>query len=434
MFGVLYATLMSLLKFVGVPLQTSQLDPTDPKQGETRTAYDNPMPVSAPWGLQRYFTNLSNEPMHIVIGFLALATLLVFFIARIWPQVVHALSTMLRERLDGGALHRHARHDVDRYRDTTSRGLTNEFKGVADAEVQYLCALVHRLEVGASTEAVQADSKDYCKGDQQTQAEGCCTATVYGTKSSECRIFVIPHRWVWFEEQLSERAAPVPIKEPNGDTAEGTEASAHEANWFDFALDYEAKVDVDEAARTKEEKGNHYKEGLEEFSTTAGDAAVSGEGGTTNMSFMATSQLMRCTSTSTCMSVDEMVTLLIPLHASESDFPRSELCTAAVAVVQRWKRVSESHACHSYAELSRYLLKPNEPQQQAQQYTLHAVQKVYNAGAQGKECAVCWDAPIEVLLVPCMHAALCHACASSANLTRCPMCQKQPTQMIVFAQ
>ena len=38
-------------------------------------------------------------------------------------------------------------------------------------------------------------------------------------------------------------------------------------------------------------------------------------------------------------------------------------------------------------------------------------------------CKVCLDRPLEVLLMPCRHVALCRECAGDARLTRCPVCR-----------
>jgi hypothetical protein len=37
--------------------------------------------------------------------------------------------------------------------------------------------------------------------------------------------------------------------------------------------------------------------------------------------------------------------------------------------------------------------------------------------------AVCMDSPLEVLLIPCRHVALCRECAADPRLTRCPVCR-----------
>jgi len=37
-------------------------------------------------------------------------------------------------------------------------------------------------------------------------------------------------------------------------------------------------------------------------------------------------------------------------------------------------------------------------------------------------CKICWDQPLEVLLMPCKHVALCQQCAADARVARCPVC------------
>ena len=36
------------------------------------------------------------------------------------------------------------------------------------------------------------------------------------------------------------------------------------------------------------------------------------------------------------------------------------------------------------------------------------------------KCKVCWDQPLEVLLRPCRHVALCQLC--TPRMPRCPVC------------
>ena len=42
-------------------------------------------------------------------------------------------------------------------------------------------------------------------------------------------------------------------------------------------------------------------------------------------------------------------------------------------------------------------------------------------------CRVCWDKPVEMVVLPCSHVPVCRTCAAHPSITRCPVC-RQPIQ------
>ena len=47
----------------------------------------------------------------------------------------------------------------------------------------------------------------------------------------------------------------------------------------------------------------------------------------------------------------------------------------------------------------------------------------------GLECRICFDRPVNVLLLPCKHLVMCESCAAMSNKT-CPLCRGRVSEIL----
>ena len=45
------------------------------------------------------------------------------------------------------------------------------------------------------------------------------------------------------------------------------------------------------------------------------------------------------------------------------------------------------------------------------------------------ECRICFDRPVDVLLLPCKHLVMCSSCAAMSNRT-CPLCRERISETL----
>ena len=45
------------------------------------------------------------------------------------------------------------------------------------------------------------------------------------------------------------------------------------------------------------------------------------------------------------------------------------------------------------------------------------------------ECRICFDRPVDVLLLPCKHLVMCSSCAAMSKKT-CPMCRERISETL----
>ena len=49
-----------------------------------------------------------------------------------------------------------------------------------------------------------------------------------------------------------------------------------------------------------------------------------------------------------------------------------------------------------------------------------------------EKCSVCLQAIPDVLLIPCLHIALCKSCNNKGRFTNCPVCREEIDRKIVI--
>jgi len=64
-----------------------------------------------------------------------------------------------------------------------------------------------------------------------------------------------------------------------------------------------------------------------------------------------------------------------------------------------------------------------EAQREADRVELETLRAVVKEDKEARECVICFVHPKNVLMIPCMHMAMCQQCFNTNKPTHCPICR-----------